>query len=60
MTNFTDLYNYTIDHFNEISKDDALRIIRELVYQLEGDRIDLDDAMYEIRDILDMNEEADW
>lgn len=59
MNNFTDLYNYTIDHFNDITKDDALRIIRELVYQLEGDRIDLDEAMYCIRDILGMNEEEE-
>ena len=60
LQNFTDLYTATIDNFNNITKEDALRIIRELVYTLEDHNVrgvKLEEAMEYINEILGLEEE---
>ena len=60
LQNFNDLYEYTINNFNDIRKDDALRIIRELIYTLEDHDVrgvNLEQAMDYINEILYLEEE---
>lgn len=56
LENFTELYEYTIHE--GIDAWEANRVIRELVYALEShDRINLEQTMNEINDILGFDEE---
>ena len=60
LENFTDLYTATIENFNDIRKEDALRIIRELVYTLEDHDVrgvKLEEAMDYINEILGLEDE---
>ena len=60
LQNFNDLYTATIDNFNDITKEDALRIIRELVYTLEDHDVrgvNLEQAMDYINEILGLEDE---
>lgn len=59
LENFTDLYEATLD-YNTMSKEDALKIIRELVYALEDHNVrgvDLQQSMNYINEILGFEEE---
>ena len=59
LENFTDLYEATLD-YNAMSKEDALKIIRELVYALEDQNVrgvDLQQSMNYINEILGFEEE---
>jgi hypothetical protein len=59
LENFTDLYEATLD-YNTMSKDDALKIIRELVYALEDHNVrgvNLEQSMDYINEILGFEEE---
>ena len=59
LENFTDLYEATLD-YNTMSKDDALKIIREFVYALEDHNVrgvNLEQSMDYINEILGYEEE---
>lgn len=59
LENFNDLYETTINNFNNITKEDAMRIIRELVHTLEDDNVsgvDLEQTMDYINDILGLED----
>ena len=59
LENFNDLYEATIKNFNNITKEDAMRIIRELVHTLEDDNVsgvDLEQTMDYINDILGLED----
>jgi hypothetical protein len=62
LNNLDDLYNATIENYNEISKDDALSLIRELIYTIEElspemNTKDLENTLYHVNEILCLNDE---